>query len=186
MSGAMNPVLPGDELAKADRRSHQKVPTASYGDRRCRIRGAFATRGQQIGVENRCEERGIRSAKAAEVGASLYRGIEWRRPMAAKACLPANPGGPGRNAHYLETLFRGQPGGPKSAACGTPPRRAYRPCWRRGRVAEGGGLLNRYRVVKPYRGFESLRLRQSPILRCDAPLYPNATDVAINGRFPRP
>jgi hypothetical protein len=32
----------------------------------------------------------------------------------------------------------------------------YRRC---GRVAEGGGLLNRYRVVKPYRGFESLRLR---------------------------
>ena len=30
-----------------------------------------------------------------------------------------------------------------------------------GRVAEGGGLLNRYRVVKPYRGFESLRLRHS-------------------------
>jgi len=29
-------------------------------------------------------------------------------------------------------------------------------------VAEGGGLLNRYRVVKPYRGFESLRLRQKP------------------------
>jgi hypothetical protein len=28
-------------------------------------------------------------------------------------------------------------------------------------VAEGGGLLNRYRVVKPYRGFESLRLRYS-------------------------
>ena len=33
--------------------------------------------------------------------------------------------------------------------------------WRCGREAEGGGLLNRYRVVKPYRGFESLRLRQS-------------------------
>ena len=33
-------------------------------------------------------------------------------------------------------------------------------------MAEGGGLLNRYRVVKPYRGFESLRLRQpSPWLR---------------------
>jgi hypothetical protein len=33
-------------------------------------------------------------------------------------------------------------------------------------VAEGGGLLNRYRVVKPYRGFESLRLRQFyPIVR---------------------
>jgi hypothetical protein len=28
-------------------------------------------------------------------------------------------------------------------------------------VAEGGGLLNRYRVVKPYRGFESLRLRHT-------------------------
>ena len=27
--------------------------------------------------------------------------------------------------------------------------------WRCGREAEGGGLLNRYRVVKPYRGFES-------------------------------
>jgi hypothetical protein len=31
---------------------------------------------------------------------------------------------------------------------------------RRGREAEGGGLLNRYRVVKLYPGFESLRLRQ--------------------------
>ena len=28
-----------------------------------------------------------------------------------------------------------------------------------GREAEGGGLLNRYRVEKPYRGFESLPLR---------------------------
>jgi transposase len=27
-------------------------------------------------------------------------------------------------------------------------------------VAEGGGLLNRYRALKPYRGFESLPLRQ--------------------------
>jgi hypothetical protein len=51
-------------------------------------------------------------------------------------------------------------GNPKSAACGSPRRRAYRPYRRCGRVAEGGGLLNRYRVVKPYRGFESLRLRQ--------------------------
>jgi hypothetical protein len=32
-------------------------------------------------------------------------------------------------------------------------------------VAEGGGLLNRYRVVKPYRGFESLRLRQNTVVR---------------------
>ena len=29
-------------------------------------------------------------------------------------------------------------------------------------MAEGGGLLSRYRVVKPYRGFESLRLRHFP------------------------
>jgi hypothetical protein len=47
----------------------------------------------------------------------------------------------------------------KSAACGSPPCRAYRRQRSCGRVAEGGGLLNRYRVVKPYRGFESLRLR---------------------------
>ncbi len=32
--------------------------------------------------------------------------------------------------------------------------------WSCGREAEGGGLLNRYTVEKPYRGFESLRLRQ--------------------------
>src|SRR5712672_3526219 len=50
----------------------------------------------------------------------------------------------------------------ESVACGPPLRRAYRPQRRRGRVAEGGGLLNRYRVVKPYRGFESLRLRNKP------------------------
>ena len=47
----------------------------------------------------------------------------------------------------------------ESVACGSPPRRAYPPQWSCGREAEGGGLLNRYRVVKPYRGFESLRLR---------------------------
>lgn len=48
----------------------------------------------------------------------------------------------------------------RNPACEPRPRRAYRAHRRRGRVAEGGGLLNRYRVVKPYRGFESLRLRQ--------------------------
>jgi hypothetical protein len=48
----------------------------------------------------------------------------------------------------------------QSAACGSPRCRAYPPQRSCGRVAEGGGLLNRYRVVKPYRGFESLRLRQ--------------------------
>ena len=75
------------------------------------------------------------------------------------------------------------------AACGLPPRQAYRPCWRRGRVAEGGGLLNRYRVVKPYRGFESLRLRhRSMSSRCpryDATRYPNATDATIGDDFRR-
>src|SRR5690348_4500412 len=35
------------------------------------------------------------------------------------------------------------------------------PSRRDGRVAEGGGLLNRYRVEKLYRGFESLSLRQN-------------------------
>jgi hypothetical protein len=54
-------------------------------------------------------------------------------------------------------------GSPKSAACGSPLRRAYRAQRSCGRVAEGGGLLNRYRVVKPYRGFESLRLRQNVV-----------------------
>ena len=33
---------------------------------------------------------------------------------------------------------------------------------RGGRVAEGGGLLNRYRDLNPYRGFESHPLRHFP------------------------
>jgi hypothetical protein len=53
----------------------------------------------------------------------------------------------------------------ESVACGAPPCRAYRPQRSCGRVAEGGGLLNRYRVVKPYRGFESLRLRHFRTVR---------------------
>ena len=67
-----------------------------------------------------------------------------------------------------ESLNRSEFAGLKSAACGSPPRRAYRPYRRCGRVAEGGGLLNRYRVVKPYRGFESLRLRQLYATACPA------------------
>src|SRR6185437_12425639 len=162
------PVLPGGVLRPRTAPLRRKIPARSGRPRCRRIRGAFATRGQQIGVESRCEERGIRSAEAAAVGASLYRRMERRRPVPAEPRLPANSGGPGRNAHHQETLFSGQPGGPKSAACGMPPRRAYRPCWRRGRVAEGGGLLNRYRLVKAYRGFESLRLRHPPSLRFGA------------------
>src|SRR5713226_5750745 len=58
-----------------------------------------------------------------------------------------------------ESLNGSELGSAESVACGSPPRRAYPPQWSCGREAEGGGLLNRYRVVKPYRGFESLRLR---------------------------
>src|SRR5579872_7032016 len=42
-----------------------------------------------------------------------------------------------------------------------------------GRESEGGGLLNRYTVEKPYRGFESLRHRQisdNVIVRPECPL----------------
>jgi hypothetical protein len=46
-----------------------------------------------------------------------------------------------------------------------------------GREAEGGGLLNRYTALKPYRGFESLRLRQYPLLET---LY---TDVRHRSRM---
>src|SRR5215470_480079 len=55
----------------------------------------------------------------------------------------------------------------KLTSVGAAPRRAgthtpwRKPLMRRGgRVAEGGGLLNRYRALKPYRGFESPSLRQ--------------------------
>src|SRR5579883_2878159 len=37
--------------------------------------------------------------------------------------------------------------------------------WCCGREAEGGGLLNRYTVEKPYRGFESLRHRHPLLTR---------------------
>ena len=52
----------------------------------------------------------------------------------------------------------------QSAACGSPSPQAYPRLRSCGRVAEGGGLLNRYRLVKAYRGFESLRLRHLPAL----------------------
>jgi hypothetical protein len=40
----------------------------------------------------------------------------------------------------------------------------HNPSRRDGREAEGGGLLNRYRVEKLYRGFESLSLRHKFLL----------------------
>src|SRR3569623_761288 len=61
-----------------------------------------------------------------------------------------------------------------------------------GREAEGGGLLNRYRVVKPYRGFESLPLRPCEKARDDRGLFrftgPNCSRALVKwhrGRFHR-
>jgi hypothetical protein len=51
-------------------------------------------------------------------------------------------------------------------------------------VAEGGGLLNRYRVVKPYRGFESLRLRQA--LRSAIEIQPLNEVVGFAALYPAP
>src|SRR5690349_14717468 len=69
-----------------------------------------------------------------------------------------------RTAAIPRCLPAALPRSRSSAACGPRLPRAYPRYWRCGRVAEGGGLLNRYRLVKAYRGFESLRLRQ-PALR---------------------
>jgi hypothetical protein len=91
------------------------------------------------------------------------------RTSAQRALRPAICSQPVRAAESLQ-----------SAACGSPPRRAYRPYRRRGRVAEGGGLLNRYRVVKLYRGFESLRLRHFPIFKAFR-LFPASKTTAVGG-----
>ena len=48
---------------------------------------------------------------------------------------------------------------------------------RDGRVAEGGGLLNRYTVDKPYRGFESLSLRQKACKK--ASIFAVNSEVAL-------
>src|SRR6185312_9970749 len=86
----------------------------------------------------------------------------------------AEPGGPARRERIAHRAMGASRAGQTllcslhsvpTAACGLQPPQAYRPCWRRGRVAEGGGLLNRYRLVKAYRGFESLRLRHPPSVR---------------------
>jgi hypothetical protein len=162
MSRAMNRVSSGDDLAIAHQRTRPRSWVRHCSDQRCRTCDAFATREQQIGVESRWAKAMGFDRQKPRWSKRLYIG-----DRAAPACAPptacsvANPCGPSRITHSLETLFSREPGSPKSAACGTPSRGAYRPCWRRGRVAEGGGLLNRYRVVKPYRGFESLRLRQN-------------------------
>src|SRR6185437_9845105 len=79
------------------------------------------------------------------------------------------------------------------------PATSYRCKRSGGREAEGGGLLNRYRVEKPYRGFESLPLRlqarrsaggpaffvmlSSPLCRVTA--WPPTPRLAFDSR-PRP
>jgi hypothetical protein len=99
----------------------------------------------QIGVEK------IPEARIASSGARLRRArsMALASTMRLKASI----------IRARKSLNGSELGSAESVACGSPPRRAYRPRWSCGRVAEGGGLLNRYRVVKPYRGFESLRLR---------------------------
>src|SRR5260221_6538308 len=84
------------------------------------------------------------------------------------------------NAGVQESLNGSELGSRQSVACGLPLRRAYRPQRSCGRVAEGGGLLNRYRVVKPYRGFESLRLRHTDHQLIDflIPALPNCPSAA--------
>jgi hypothetical protein len=72
-------------------------------------------------------------------------------------------------ANRYVALFRIECDGPQSA-CGSARCRAYPPPWSCGRVAEGGGLLNRYRLVKAYRGFESLRLRH-PLVKSALPKW---------------
>src|SRR6195256_4705746 len=56
--------------------------------------------------------------------------------------------------------------------------------WSCGREAEGGGLLNRYRVVKPYRGFESLRLRH-PLIACASALASHDEAKRRRGATPK-
>ena len=46
-------------------------------------------------------------------------------------------------------------------------------------MAEGGGLLNRYTLVKAYRGFESLRLRQPLVDHC----LPTSVDIDTTSRI---
>jgi hypothetical protein len=53
-------------------------------------------------------------------------------------------------------------------------------------VAEGGGLLNRYRVVKPYRGFESLRLRQTYPSKLLHQRFISIRHCRQNGRYRHP
>ncbi len=182
MSRATNGVMYRDDLSGASAQLGRKLQRSLLPNPRrvCDTRATARCRGISA------KRDGIRSAEAALAEVTLYRAIRRRRFVRQKTRLPANPCGPGRIAHRLKALSSGESGGPKSAACGTPPRRAYRPCWRCGRVAEGGGLLNRYRVVKPYRGFESLRLRQFSGLIPATIVFPFSTALKAMEENPCP
>lgn len=91
---------------------------------------------------------------------SGHRGESYSAAQGGRPKAPQRDTKRAVRAHPSRSSPLNGPAQSTSGACGAPPRRAYPPSWSCGRVAEGGGLLNRYRVVKPYRGFESLRLRQ--------------------------
>ena len=74
---------------------------------------------------------------------------------AAFATVPASADV--QNARRKKRLAKGRENGSKVVRLAGNRRISAGSC---GREAEGGGLLNRYTVEKPYRGFESLRLRQ--------------------------
>ena len=124
-------------VRKIVRQHERQTPMASAG----------AKRKHTFGAAKRAMRRRLATAAAAE---------QIRDPK-SRLRLRTLAGAADRESPSYEMALEFS--GLKSAACGSPPRRAYRPDRRCGRVAEGGGLLNRYRVVKPYRGFESLRLR---------------------------
>ncbi len=109
--------------------------------------------------------RWVRRSTAAPTTVNRLFGVMNTRPGESTNISPAPTRSPTDELWARET--RSLPKSPVRAkalgACKQRKRRAYvRALRRRGREAEGGGLLNRYRVVKPYRGFESLRLRQRP------------------------
>src|SRR5712672_1668763 len=58
--------------------------------------------------------------------------------------------------------------------------------WSCGREAEGGGLLNRYTVEKPYRGFESLRHRHPALRETNSISDISEGGMAVPSVFPAP
>ena len=106
---------------------------------------------------------GVRLKHARRAGANPRPGVVHTRTGIGLGEVCGQAGVPNLRREGHKSPRSGTPScGPALAMC---PRVGHmRDIRRCGRVAEGGGLLNRYRVVKPYRGFESLRLRHpSPV-----------------------